>query len=197
MPQHFNPIAYVNPATDYFKDMDQGVKLETPAEVNGRNMWLLWTGGDDRFWDLSASLSFGNVDLLKSISSYNPEKDPTVDAGRKQELKKLYKFRRENRWHYLGIVNEPCFQQAMGPNSERYGLWLDRRVTTCQPDPFEDEQKYPGVKIGARGKNRSHRLVLWLRDRYRGPSALPQSGLRPNCRRQVGSHSVLHRPLIL
>lgn len=149
---HFNPIAYANPATDYFKDMDQGVKLETPAEVNGRNMWLLWTGGNDRFWDLSTSLSFGNVDLLKSISSYDPEKDPTVDAGRKQELKKIYKFRRENRWHYLGIVNEPCFQQAMGPDSERYGLWLDRRVTTCPPDPFEDEQKYPGVKIGARGK---------------------------------------------
>ena len=35
---------------DYFKGMDNGVAL-TPDEVKGRNMWLVWTGGDDRFWD--------------------------------------------------------------------------------------------------------------------------------------------------
>ena len=32
----------------------------------------------------------------------------------------------------------------------RFGLWLDKRVGS--PDPFEDEKKYPGVKVGARGK---------------------------------------------
>jgi len=30
---------------------------------------------------------------------------------------------------------------------------LDRRRPDCQADPFENEQKYPGVKTGARGKN--------------------------------------------
>ena len=23
----------------------------TPDEVKGRNMWIVWTGGNDRFWD--------------------------------------------------------------------------------------------------------------------------------------------------
>lgn len=149
----FNPIAQVDPANDYFKDMDRGVTLESSHEINGRNMWLLWTGGNDRFWDLSATLSFGNVDLLKTISSYDPNKDPSVDDAARAQLSKLYKMRRDNRWDYLGTVNEPCFQQSQGPNRDRYGLWLDQRVSTCPPDPFEDEKKYPGVKLGARGKN--------------------------------------------
>ena len=32
------------------------------------------------------------------------------------------------------------------------GLWLDQRSPDCPPDPFENEQKYPGVASGARGK---------------------------------------------
>ena len=32
---------------DYFRDMDGGVVL-TPDEIKGRNMWLVWTGGNDR-----------------------------------------------------------------------------------------------------------------------------------------------------
>ncbi len=59
------------------------------------------------------------------------------------------------RWKYLGLVNEPCFEQPTAPDPERFGLWLDKRVVSadCPKDPFEDAQKYPGVAIGARGKN--------------------------------------------
>src|SRR5246127_4209388 len=35
---------------DYFRAMDGGIPL-TPDEVKGRNMWLVWTGGNDRLWD--------------------------------------------------------------------------------------------------------------------------------------------------
>jgi len=37
------------PAADenYFHGMDGGVQL-TADEVKGRNMWLVWTGGNDR-----------------------------------------------------------------------------------------------------------------------------------------------------
>lgn len=120
---------------DYFHDMDGGISL-TSDEVKGRNMWLVWTGGDDRLWDGLANSSVGIVDLLKTVSSY-----PS------------YKFGRDNRWNYLGLVNEPCFEKATGPDPEHYGLWLDKRSANCPADPFENEQKYPGVKIGARGKN--------------------------------------------
>jgi hypothetical protein len=50
-------------------------------------------------------------------------------------------------------VNEPCFKKPAGPQQNRFGLWLDVRSQDCPPDPFADEKKYPGVKIGARGKS--------------------------------------------
>src|SRR5437867_6399711 len=120
---------------DHFRDMDGGIVL-TPEEVRGRNMWIVWTGGNDRFWDTITVNSFGAFDLLKIVSSH-----PTL------------KFSRDNRWNYLGLVNEPCFEKATGPDPQRYGLWLDKRRADCSPDPFENAGKYKGVAIGARGAN--------------------------------------------
>ena len=145
-------------ADDYFRDMDYGLsahpdvvqaKLKpfistiTPEEavqrfVMGRNNWIVWTGGNDWFWNNLNAVSFGTIDLLKTISSY-PGQPPA------------YPYGRFNRWKYLGLVNEPCFQQAKGPRSDRFGLWLDTRKPGCPDDPFEDEKRYPGVKTGARG----------------------------------------------
>lgn len=119
---------------DYFKDMDGGVQL-TRDEIKGRNMWLVWSGGNDRFWNRMTDYTFGAFDLLKIISSH-----PSLG------------YSRANRWDYFGLVNEPCFDKASGPSKDRRNLWLDVRNGSCQPDPFENEQKYPGVKIGARGK---------------------------------------------
>lgn len=82
--------------------------------------------------------------------------------------RQFYEVSRQNRWKYLGLVNEPSFQQwavkdcdwkndkktdaepyGKCGDANRFGLWLDKRVGS--PDPFEDEKKYPGVKVGARG----------------------------------------------
>jgi hypothetical protein len=120
---------------DYFHDMDGGIAL-APNEVKGRNTWIIWTGGNDRFWDKISISSVGALDFLKTLSSH-----PKL------------KFSRDNRWNYLGLVNEPCFEKPTGPDANRYGLWLDKRSSDCPADPFENEQKYPGIKIGARGKN--------------------------------------------
>jgi len=120
---------------DYFHDMDGQIAL-TSDEIKGRNMWLVWTGGDDRFWDLMTRASVGTLDLLKTISDY-----PGLKATR------------DNRWNYLGVVNEPCFEKASGPDPDHYGLWLDKRSKDCPADPYGNETKYPGVKIGARGKS--------------------------------------------
>lgn len=120
---------------DYFHDMDGAIPL-TPEEIKGRNMWIAWTGGNDKMWDTLTVTSIGTLDLLKTISSY-----PGMPAAR------------ANRWNYLGLLNEPCFKQAQAPNPDRFGLWLDTRDPACTPDPFENEAKYPGVKIGARGKS--------------------------------------------
>ena len=129
---------------DYFHDMDGGLQLTT-SEVRGRNNWIAWTAGNDRFWDLISTKSVGTLDFLKTISSR-----PGLKAHR------------SNRFQYQGLINEPCFAQATEQSSSgkpshanRYGLWLDVRQSgpDCPPDPFENEAKYPGVQFGARGKN--------------------------------------------
>jgi len=119
---------------DYFHDMDGGPALN-PQEVAGRNMWLVWTGGNDRLWDRMTDYTFGAFDLLKIISSHPSQG-----------------YSRSNRWDYLGLVNEPCFDKATGPDAKHQGLWLDVRSAGCASDPFEDARKYPGVAVGARGK---------------------------------------------
>ena len=121
-------------ADDYFHDMDGRVALTT-EEIKGRNTWIVWTGGNDRLWDELSRLSVGNLDFLKTLSSH-----PS-----------LKKFSRDNRWKYLGLVNEPCFEKATKEDPQRFGLWLDKRRADCPADPFENETKYPGVRIGARG----------------------------------------------
>ena len=82
---------------DYFHDMDRAVAL-TPDEVKGRNMWLVWTGGNDRFWDRMTGYTFGAFDLLKIVTSRPGQK-----------------FDRDTRWSWLGLVNEPCFAKPSDP----------------------------------------------------------------------------------
>lgn len=132
---------------DYFHDMDGGIDLTANAPVEdkkalikGRNTWLVWTAGNDALWNTLIYKSAGALDFLKTLSSH-------------PELLKIDpNYSRDKRWEYLGLVNDPCFEKATGPDPQRWGLWLDKRRADCKPDPFENEQKYPGVTIGARGK---------------------------------------------
>ena len=71
---------------DYFADMDGGAKL-SPEEAKGRNTWIVWSGGNDRFWDDLSKISFGTLDFLKTLSSH-----PNL------------KFNRDTRWNYLGLT---------------------------------------------------------------------------------------------
>ena len=143
-------------AEDYMADMDYGITKDPEAVraaldrwvpgisaeeavervVRGRNNWNVWTAGNDPLWDQLSVATFGGLDLLKTISNH-----PNLD------------FSRDSRWEYLGVVNEPCFEKGEGPREDRFGLWLDVRSEGCPPDPFEDEAKYPGVKVGARGRS--------------------------------------------
>jgi len=80
--------------------MDDGVAL-APNEVKGRNTWLMWTGGNQAFWDYLARRSFGTFDLLKVLDSRN----------------------RARRFTDYGLMNEPGFKQAATPDP--FGLWFD------------------------------------------------------------------------
>lgn len=151
--------------SDYLKDMDKGLdadavyaavqslgsdmsKEEAWRRYNrGRNNWAVWTGGNDRFWDEMANITFGLTDLLKTVSSH-PSQTYTADNG--QEY-----LKRDHRWQYYGLISEPCYSRPDGPREDRWGLWLDVRDADCQygpEDPFADETRHPGVKIGSRGE---------------------------------------------
>ncbi|HEX9671125.1 MAG TPA: hypothetical protein VGC93_16780, partial [Thermoanaerobaculia bacterium] len=119
---------------DYFRDMDYGATHDpeavraaldpyvpgisaadaVQAVARGRNNWIVWSGGNDRFWDEISRRSVNALDFVKTISSH-----PSLRYGR------------HNRWEYLGLVNEPCFEEAKGPNKDRFDLWLDHR----KPEP--------------------------------------------------------------
>ncbi len=129
---------------DYFRDMDYGFQLAgdeslSEDEVKGRNMWLVWTGGNDRFWDYMANNTFGAFDLLKILSSYprigycdyddyyrydehseirdgRPDDcvapDPNNAAAGSTDFRALS---RDNRWYWYGLVNEPGFKKYQPP----------------------------------------------------------------------------------
>lgn len=147
---------------DYFKDMDGGVQL-SKAEVQGRNNWIIWTAGNDRLWDHLTNSAFGTFDLLKTISNH-----PGLKASR------------DNRWGYLGLVNEPCFKKPTQGDPDRFGLWLDVRDPSCAPDPFADEAKYPGVKVGARGTDLGNGKTLPVGSYYGYPTGIIGLRLFPN-----------------
>lgn len=153
------PASFPHSAVDYFKDMDGGVALNE-REAAGRNMWIVWTGGNDRFWDRMSVETFGAFDLLKIITS-------SPQAG--------LAYHRENRWANLGLVNEPCFTPATAPDA--FGLYLDVRTggEGCGPDPFADEAAYPGVKAGFRGQA------------FKADTAFA-NGQRPPARMPIGSY---------
>jgi hypothetical protein len=192
---------------DYFADMDGGYKRASDPsvqlkkqEIEGRNTWIVWTGGNDRFWDYMANNTFGAFDLLKILSS-NPHVGYCVDpdwkpydysqknsehdfehssytklseAECKAKGLKWFTPNRSNRFAWYGLINEPCFEQAKTP--DKYGLWLDRRITTGKcakvTDPFDDSKKYPGVKIGARGTKFKDGSTLPVGSYYGAPTGI-------------------------
>lgn len=154
--------SFVHASEDYFHDMDNGVAL-TPDEIKGRNMWLVWSGGNDRFWTSMTDYTFGAFDLLKIVSSH-----PSLG------------YSRANRWSFFGLVNEPCFDNAKGADPSRFGLWLDVRTQDCAADPFENEAKYPGVAIGARGKDLGNGKTLPVGSYYGYASGIAGLRLFPN-----------------
>jgi hypothetical protein len=106
-----------------FWQMDGGIQL-TEDEIKGRNTWILWTAGNQAFWDRIARESYGVVDLLKTLDSRG----------------------RPTRFAEMGLVNEPGFRMATKP--DEFGLWLDERV---EPGPPGIDEKVYGRSSGVIG----------------------------------------------
>src|SRR5262249_30603723 len=119
----------------YLADMDYGyLRASNPqqyeltdAEENGRIAWVIWTFGNDRFWDYMANHTFGAFDLLKVLSSPPDFGYCTDDASPQHHInydsptnalthdscvgpnRFWVPISRDNRWNWYGVVNEPCF----------------------------------------------------------------------------------------
>jgi len=145
---------FVHADEDYFHDMDGAIVLDA-TEIKGRNMWMVWTGGNDRLWNYLSKPTWGAFDLLKIVA-------PPPDSD----------IRRPMRWDTVGVVNEPCFREASAPDPQRFGLYLDARDPACPPDPFADEGKYPGVKTGARGTRLPNGQILPVGSYYGWPTGI-------------------------
>ena len=89
--------SFTQASEDYFHDMDGALAL-TQQEVAGCNMWLVWSGGNDRFWTKMTDHTIGAFDLLKIVSSHPSQG-----------------YSRTDRWDYFGMVNEPCFEKCDEP----------------------------------------------------------------------------------
>jgi hypothetical protein len=97
-------------ASHAFDAIDGGISL-SDDERKGRNTWLLWTAGDQVFWDGMAQHGFGTADLLKTIDSRH----------------------RNTRFKEMGLVNEPGYKSAV--SADEYGLWLDTGPVEAGVDP--------------------------------------------------------------
>src|SRR5258708_25442225 len=96
---------------DYFHDMDNGVAM-LPEQIQGRNMWLLWTGGNDRFWDKVTRNSMATFDLLKIVTSHPSQ---TYCDGKH--------FDRHSRWHWPGRPKQPRFRKPTAPQPKPLRRW--------------------------------------------------------------------------
>jgi hypothetical protein len=134
------PSDFPAAANDFFHDMDGGVAMNE-AQVKGRNTWIVWTAGNEAFWDYLANHSFGTFDLVKTLSSYpcTPAQVQELRDARAKTPRQLPDYRlysRNTRFKYLGLMNEPEFTQPTAP--DEFGLCLDK--TSRAPD--FDEKVY-------------------------------------------------------
>ena len=117
------PADFPEATADVFKAMDGGLEL-TEDEVKGRNTWILWTAGNQVFWDRIARQSGGLIDLVKALDSR----------------------RRPRRFAEVGLINEPGFRMAENPDA--FGLWLDERT---KPAPAGIDEQIYGRSSGVIG----------------------------------------------
>jgi hypothetical protein len=119
------PSDFPQVTADVFQPMDGGIRL-SPAEIMGRNAWILWSAGNDHFWNGVAQDSFGLMDLLKTLDNR--------------------KYPRGERFNTLGLINEPGFRAPA--KADEFGLMLDEQIA---PEPAGIDEKVYGKPSGVIG----------------------------------------------
>ncbi|MBV8214144.1 MAG: cytochrome c [Verrucomicrobia bacterium] len=119
------PADFPEVTANIFEPMDGGIQLSS-EEIMGRNTWILWSAGNDHFWNEAAQDSFGWVDLLKMLDNR--------------------KYPRTQRFNILGLINQPGFQAPA--KADKFGLMLDEQTA---PEPAGIDEKVYGKPSGVIG----------------------------------------------
>ncbi|HEY1189994.1 MAG TPA: hypothetical protein VGE74_20255 [Gemmata sp.] len=119
MPNDWEKAAfeYFRPAAlNYFEDMDMmgatnttgAKKLELSDEaIKGRNAWVIWSAGNEAWWNWLAQYGYGTIDLLKLVDHTN----------------------RDSRFSRTGLINEPGTRPPSDDETARtYGVKFARPV---------------------------------------------------------------------
>jgi mono/diheme cytochrome c family protein len=125
------PVDKTNSYAYYGKGV-YGESPYSPEQQEGRNTWIMWTAGNQKFFRLGTKLG--------------GEK-----AGVSIEYFRLLDSRdRATRFARLGLINEPNCYQASKP--DEYGLWLDEWAGDPDPKAYPDTNVYgkPTGVIGLR-----------------------------------------------
>ena len=134
---------------DYFHDMDGGAAAHAGGGPGPQHVDRV-----DRRQRPVLGPHLGRAASARSTCSRRSPRIPTLGYGRATTA-----------GSYLGLVNEPCFTEATGPDPNRYGLWLDVRDPKCPPDPFANDGEVQGRRSRRARQDRAGRLLLRRADR--------------------------------
>ena len=162
--------SFPHAAEDYFHDMDGGVAL-TPEEIKGRNMWLVWSGGNDRFWNQMTRLHLRRV---RPAQDHQLASEPRLLADQPLDL-----LRPGQR----ALLREPDRARpgAARPVARRAQQGLRRRSVRRRKQVPRRRDRL-ARQAARRRHDAAGRLVLRLRDRHR--RACGCSRIRPSTRRR-------------
>jgi cytochrome c5 len=98
-------------------------------EIKGRNAWMMWTGGNEAFWDWLARFGYGSIDLLHVIDS---------DV-------------RSDRFERAGLIPEPGMRPPTKEETElAFGVRYDRPIDANAPKPDPKVYGYSSGIVGLR-----------------------------------------------
>ena len=112
---------------DYFHDMDGGLTLTAGRDQRPQHLDRVDRRQTTRFWDSLSTTTCRRASIfLKTLSSH-----PGL------------KFGRDNRWSYLGLVNEPCFEKATGPDPDSAACGWTSAAPTARPTRLKTSRNIP------------------------------------------------------
>ena len=179
--------SFKHSADDYFHDMDGAVELD-PAEIAGRNMWLVWSGGNDRFWDEHERLHLRRLRPAegRQLASQSLGYDARIALellrpGQRAVLRERDRRRPE--------PARPLARRAL--------------ARTAPPIRSRTRASIPGVAIGSRGKPLGDGTTqpvgsfYGYATRHRRPAPVPEPGVRREGGQGLGRRALLHRSELL